>query len=125
MPIHFWHLLSQCRLTVKTPLKNTFFFIFIWPLKVIKRLFTYFNHQIKSITWLNCKMALIQFVFLRCDIALCYSSCRQCVFILNCPVKVVVDFAKLGILESEILGLTFLFFAINCNHLSLPAKALF
>ena len=70
-------------------------------------------------------MALIQFVFLRRDTALCYSSCRQCVFILNCPMKVVVDFAKLGILESEIVGLTFLFFAINCNHLSLPAKALF
>ena len=54
-------------------------------------------------------MALIQFVFLRRDTALCYSSCRQCVFILNCPIKVVVDFAKLGILESEIVGLTFFY----------------
>mgnify|MGYP006908648787 CR=1 FL=1 len=49
------------------------FFTFIWPLKVIKTLFTYFNHQIKSITSLNCKMTLIQFVFLRGDSALCYS----------------------------------------------------
>ena len=43
----------------------------IWPLKVIKTLFTYFNHQIKSITSLNCNMTLIQFVFSRGDSALC------------------------------------------------------
>ena len=30
----------------------------------------YFNHQIKSITSLNCNMALIQFVFSRGDTAL-------------------------------------------------------
>ena len=50
------------------------FFTFIWPLKVIKTLFTYFNHQIKSITSLNCKLTLIQFVFLRGDSALWYMS---------------------------------------------------
>ena len=33
---------------------------FIWPLKVIKTLFTYFNHQITSITSLDCNMILIQ-----------------------------------------------------------------
>ena len=38
------------------------FFTIIWPLNVIKTLFTYFNHQIKSITSLNCNMTLIQFV---------------------------------------------------------------
>ena len=48
------------------------FFTFIWPLKVIKTLFTYFNHQIKFITSLNCNMTLIQFVFSRGDSALCY-----------------------------------------------------
>jgi hypothetical protein len=40
---------------------------------MIKTLFTYFNHQIKSITSLNCNMTLIQFVFLRGDTALCHS----------------------------------------------------
>ena len=39
--------------------------------KVIKTLFSYFNHQIKSITSLNCNMTLIQFVFSRGDSALC------------------------------------------------------
>ena len=48
------------------------FFTFIWPLKVIKTLFTYFDHQIKSLTSLNCNMTLIQFVFPRGDYALCY-----------------------------------------------------
>ena len=48
------------------------FFTFIWPLKVFKTLFTYFNHQIKSITSLNCNMTLIQLVFSRGDSALCY-----------------------------------------------------
>jgi hypothetical protein len=47
------------------------FFTFIWPLKVIKTLFTYFNHQSKSITPLNCNMTLIQLVFSRGDTALC------------------------------------------------------
>ena len=37
------------------------FFTFIWPLKVIKTLFTYFNHRITSITLLNHYMTLIQF----------------------------------------------------------------
>ena len=48
------------------------FFTFIWPLKVLKTLFTYFNHQIKSLTSLNCNRKLIQFVFSRGDPALCY-----------------------------------------------------
>ena len=50
------------------------FFTFIWPLKVIKTLFTYFNHQIKSITSLNCNTKLIQFVLLRGNSALWYLS---------------------------------------------------
>ena len=48
------------------------FYTSIWPLKVIKKLFINFNHQIKSITPLNCNMKLIQFVFSRGDSALCY-----------------------------------------------------
>ena len=51
------------------------FFTFIWPLKVIKTLFTYFNHQIKSITSLNCNMSLIQFVIFErwyCSVLVCH-----------------------------------------------------
>ena len=42
----------------------------MWLLVLTETLFTYFNHQIKSITLLNCNMTLIQFVFLRGDAAL-------------------------------------------------------
>jgi len=55
-------------------LSRLFFLTFIWPLKVTKTIFTNkaYNHQIKSITSLNCNMTLIQFVFSRGDSALCY-----------------------------------------------------
>ena len=48
------------------------FFTFIWPLNVIKTLFTNLNHQIKSISSINCNITLIQFVFSRGDSALWY-----------------------------------------------------
>ena len=61
-----------CQTGWRTLLFLDCFFTFIWPLKVIKTLFIYFNHQIKSITSLNCNMTSIQFVFSRGDSALCY-----------------------------------------------------
>ena len=52
----FFSLRAKLKNTLQCETPCRLFFTFIWPLKVIKTLFTYFNHQIKSITSLNCNM---------------------------------------------------------------------
>ena len=59
-----------------------------------KTLFTHFNHQIKSITSLNCNMTLIQFSFSRGNHANSNADFRLTKIVLFCPLK---HLAKFGL----------------------------
>ena len=60
-----------CQTRWRIPLFVDCFLTFIWPLKVIKTLFTYFNIHINSKSSLDCNMTRIQSFFPRGDTALC------------------------------------------------------